>query len=251
MSQLASGAGGLPSKTRRTPSRRTWSPLSAWLGVVESQKAAAAAARAAGSSPSGSIPWTVLRSSPCRSSAAVVGRSSSSKLSKKPRTAVSVPSGSTPPSPHARLRKSSGSFRGCPASPDPTTQSTAENHLCVVPWRLGDGAAVGALGGWAGGGYLVAADQLAEDDGHLELGEGGAEAAADAAAEGDPGVGAGRVVEEALGEEPLGFGVDLRVAVDQVDAGDDPGAGRQLVAAELDRLGQLADHDHDHRAQPQ
>ena len=87
----------------------------------------------------------------------------------------------------------------------------------------------------------VAFDQLAEDDLHLELGEGGAEAAADAAAEGDPGVGAGRVVEEALGQEALRFRVDLGVAVDQVDAGRDRDAGRQLVAAELDRLGQLAE----------
>ena len=39
---------------------------------------------------------------------------------------------------------------------------------------------------------LAAGQHLAQDDPHLELGEGGAEAAADAAAEGDPGVGVGR-----------------------------------------------------------
>ena len=97
----------------------------------------------------------------------------------------------------------------------------------------------------------MALDQLLEDDGHLELGEGGAEAAANAAAEGDPGVGAGRGLEEALGEEAVRLGVDLGIAVDEVDAGGDRGAGGQLVAADLDRLGQLADHQHDHRAQPQ
>ena len=44
-------------------------------------------------------------------------------------------------------------------------------------------------------------EDLAEDDPHLELGEGGAEAAADAAAEGDPGVGVRLLLEEALGLE--------------------------------------------------
>src|SRR3954452_16575862 len=233
-SQSASASGGLPSKARRTPSRRTWSPLSAWLGLVASQKAAAAAARAAGSLPSGSIPWTVLSNSPCRSSAAVVGRSSSSKLSKRPSTAESVPSGSTIavasrtaseivgivsrlpgftratyPLPDV-IDPSGGAHAAegqCLARPVAAGASqrrfmaSGENHLSVVAWRLGDRAAVGALRGGVCRGDLVAADQLAEDHGHLELGEGGAEAAADAAAEGDPGVGAGRVVEEALGQE--------------------------------------------------
>ena len=102
---------------------------------------------------------------------------------------------------------------------------SAENHFGVVPGGLGDGAAEGALGLRVGRADLVALDQLPEDDRHLELGEGGAEAAADAAAEGDPGVGAGRVVEEALGEEAVRFGVDLGVAVDQVDAGRRGDAG--------------------------
>src|SRR3954454_24411160 len=207
-SQSASASGGLPSNARRTPSRRTWSPLSAWLGLVASQKAAAAAAMAAGSSPSGSIPRTVLISSPRRSSAAVVGRSSSSKLSKKPRTAVSVPSGSTiavasrtasemvgivsrlpgltrPLYPTARGPKTQNEFRDGPKrllGDDKSARRLVQYDLGVPSRGLGDGAAEGALGGWVGGGDLVAADELAEDYRHLELGEAGAEAAADAAA---------------------------------------------------------------------
>jgi hypothetical protein len=49
-------------------------------------------------------------------------------------------------------------------------------------------------------------DDLAQHHPHLLLGEGGAEAAADAAAEGDPGVVLGALVEEALGAELEGLG---------------------------------------------
>ena len=113
----------------------------------------------------------------------------------------------------------------------------------VVARGLGDARRKGRARARVGRADLVALDQLLEDDRHLELGEGGAEAAADAAAEGDPGVGAGRVVEEALGQEAVRLGVDLGVAVDEVDAGGDRDAGGQLVAADLDRLGQAADHE--------
>src|SRR3954468_13076657 len=168
-SQSASDSGGSPAKVRRTPSRRTWSPLSAWLGLGASQKAAAAAASAAGSSPSGSIPWTVLSSSPCRSSAGVGGRWSSSKLSKKPITALSVPSGSTiavasrtaseivgivsrlpgftrPLLPHGP--KTQNGFRDGPKrllGGDKSARRLVEDDLGVPSRGLGDGAAEGGL----------------------------------------------------------------------------------------------------------
>src|SRR3954454_20074731 len=80
---------------------------------------------------------------------------------------------------------------------------SAEDDLGVVARGLGDRAAEDPLGPGVGRAEPVALDQLLEHDGHLELGEGGAEAAAHTAAEGDPGVGAGRVVEKALGQEAL------------------------------------------------
>src|SRR5262249_20547170 len=92
------------------------------------------------------------------------------------------------------------------------TLKRAEDHLGVAARGLGDRAPEGPLGLRPRGQDRPPADQLAEHDGHLELGEGGAEAAAHAAAERDPRVGAGRAVEEALGQEALGLGVDLGVA---------------------------------------
>ena len=62
------------------------------------------------------------------------------------------------------------------------------------------------------------------------------EAAAPAAAEGDPRVGAGRLIEEALGPERVGVGVDLGVVMDQVGVRDQADAGRIGPAADLDRL---------------
>ena len=108
---------------------------------------------------------------------------------------------------------------GLPLDPRQRGYRLAEDDLGVVP-RVSviarrKARSDGGFGGW----IVVALDQLAQDDLHLELGEGGAEAAADAAAEGDPGVGAGRVVEEALGQEAVRLRVDRRVAVDEVDAG--------------------------------
>ena len=64
---------------------------------------------------------------------------------------------------------------------------------------------------------LAAAEHLAQDDPHLELGEGGAEAAADAAAEGDPGVGVGPCLEEALGPEGERLGIDVGAGVGEPD----------------------------------
>ena len=68
--------------------------------------------------------------------------------------------------------------------------------------RLGVGSAeVGAL------------DELAQDRPHLVFGEGGADAAAHAAAEGDPGVVVGLALEEALGPELLRLGEEVLAVV--------------------------------------
>ena len=64
---------------------------------------------------------------------------------------------------------------------------------------------------------VAAGQHLAQDDPHLELGEGGADAAADAAAEGDPGVGVRAVLEEALGAEGEGLGVEVGAGVGEPD----------------------------------
>src|SRR4051794_18022836 len=118
------------------------------------------------------MPWTVLSSSPFRSSAAVVGRSSSSKLSKKPRTAVSVPSGSTiavasrtaseivgivsrlpgftrPLYPPADGPKSRNEIRDGPkrllGGDKSARRPLVQDYGGVVPGGLGDRAAEGAL----------------------------------------------------------------------------------------------------------
>src|SRR6201996_5568979 len=93
-----------------------------------------------------------------------------------------------------------------------------QDHLGVAPRSLGDRAAHVALGRRVGGFDHPPRDQLLEHDRHLLLGERGTEATAHAAAEGDPGVGAGRGLEEALWPEAIGLRVDRRVAVDEVDA---------------------------------
>ena len=60
----------------------------------------------------------------------------------------------------------------------------------------------------------------------FEQGEGGAEAASGSAAEGDPGVGAGAGVEEALGAEGEWVGVEVGAAVEECDVRDGERAGR-------------------------
>src|SRR3954452_5062593 len=86
---------------------------------------------------------------------------------------------------------------------------------------------------------------------HLHFRVAGGEAATDAAAERDPGVGAGLPADEALRKEAAGLLVEALVAVDQVDAGGDDRPRRQLVTAEAHRLQQGADDDRDRRPQPQ
>src|SRR5436853_6305297 len=89
----------------------------------------------------------------------------------------------------------------------------------------GDVAPLRDLDALAAVAQLAAAEQGAEDDLQLQHREAGAEAAAAAAAEGDPAVGAGGGVEEALGTEGVGLGVDLRVVMDEVGVGDEGTAG--------------------------
>src|SRR4051812_8800894 len=79
----------------------------------------------------------------------------------------------------------------------------------AVAGRERDVAAGDALGAAGAGAQVEAAQDLGQDDAHLHLGEGGAEAAAHPAAVGDPRVGRGRLVEEALRAE----GVRVRVRV--------------------------------------
>src|ERR1700761_952143 len=94
---------------------------------------------------------------------------------------------------------------GIDAKPTPARPPAdlGEDDLGVAARRLGDRAAVVALRRRVGRPQLAPRDQLFEHDRHLLLGEGGAEAAAHAAAERDPGVGAGRRLEEALGTEAI------------------------------------------------
>src|SRR4051812_25245206 len=79
---------------------------------------------------------------------------------------------------------------------------------------------------------LDLAQDRPKDDAHLELGEGGTDAAAGAAAKGDPAEGLRLLIEEALGPEPIWLGVDVGARVGQVDRGADDGADREVVAAQ-------------------
>ena len=101
-----------------------------------------------------------------------------------------------------------------------------------VPWRgrEGDVAAGDALGAAGGGAQVEAAQDLAQHDAHLHLGERGAEAAAHAAAVGDPRVRRGRLVEEALRAEGVRVRVGLGAGVGEPDRGGDVGAGGEVDA---------------------
>ena len=88
--------------------------------------------------------------------------------------------------------------------------------------------------------------ELAQHHLDLELGEARTEAAPHAAAERDPGVGAGRRLEEALGPEGARVWVDVRAPVHQVDARRNVHARRQQPPADLHRLREAAQHQRDH-----
>src|SRR5581483_10747320 len=61
---------------------------------------------------------------------------------------------------------------------------------------------------------LALAQHLPQNNLHLQQGEAGTQAAPTTAAERDPGVRAGRLLEESLRSEAVGLLVDLRVVVD-------------------------------------
>src|SRR4051794_25904891 len=82
---------------------------------------------------------------------------------------------------------------------------------------------------------LQALEQHAQDDVELHVSERGADAAADAAAERDPAVGVGQLVEEALGQEAVRLGEEVGIEVREAGAEADQVARRQLVAADLER----------------
>ena len=96
-----------------------------------------------------------------------------------------------------------------------------------------------------------ALEDLRQRDAHLHLREGGAEAAPHAAAERDPGVGRGRVVEEALGPEGVGLRVAVGARVGEPDRGRHVRPGGQHVAVDTQLLAQAPARERDHRPQPQ
>ena len=123
-----------------------------------------------------------------------------------------------------------------------------------VPWR-GENVTLrrATRSARAGRGAQVeAAQDRAEHDAHLHLGEGGAEAAADAAAVRDPGVGRRRLVEEALRAERVRLRVGVRAGVGEPDRGRDvgarPGAWTPSATSSVD---EPAAGERDDRAQPQ
>src|ERR1044072_1143883 len=73
----------------------------------------------------------------------------------------------------------------------PCRTAIGHDHGCALLWREGDVAAADLLRRRAGLVQLAAAEDLAQHDPHLELGEGGADAAAGAAGEGNARVGVG------------------------------------------------------------
>ncbi len=85
------------------------------------------------------------------------------------------------------------------------------------------------------GSQLAAGQHGPHHDLHLEHREARADAAAPAAAERDPGVGAGRLLEEALGAELVRVRVDRRVVMDEVGVRHQADARRVGPAADLER----------------
>src|ERR671910_1485304 len=118
--------------------------------------------------------------------------------------------------------------------------AAALHHELAAPLgREHDRAAHAALRPRAGGADVQPGNQLPEDDLHLHLSEARAEAAAHAAAERDPGVRAGRVLQEALRAEGARVLVDVWAPVDQVDARDDLHTRGEQAATDLHRLREL------------
>ncbi len=93
---------------------------------------------------------------------------------------------------------------------------------------------------------LHAFEQHAQHDVHLHVREGGADAAADTAAERDPRVGVGQHVEEAVGVEVVGVLEQLRVVVREACGDQYPRANRQAIVTELERLTRVAARERDY-----
>src|SRR5205085_10874337 len=86
-----------------------------------------------------------------------------------------------------------------------SARSSRQHHLGVVARRLRDRASEHALPGRPHRLELPALDELSKDHLHLEVSEGSPDATPHAAAERDPGIGSGRLVEEPLRLESLGI----------------------------------------------
>src|SRR6185312_16791396 len=109
------------------------------------------------------------------------------------------------------------------------TASRGRSHynLSVIARCLCDRAPVHPLGFSSRRSQGAPQDELAQDGLHLELSEGGAEAAPYATAEGDPGVRPTRLsslgLQEALEQELVRARIDVRASVHEVDRGRDRG----------------------------
>ena len=90
--------------------------------------------------------------------------------------------------------------------------------------------------GPVGGLKLHPAQHLAQHHPHLDHGEPGAQAAAVAAAERQPGRRAQRRAHHPVGVEPFRVGVEPGAGVHQPDSGGHHDPGRQVVAGDLDRF---------------
>ena len=126
-------------------------------------------------------------------------------------------------------RSGSGPRRQPTPSPPRTLGRLGERPLEHDPRALRrdhrDVADLDLFGCGVDGTQLGPLDEFAQDRPHLVFGEGGADAAADAAAEGDPGVVVDLAVEEALGAERLRLGEGVLAVVEGGDRREDEGAG--------------------------
>src|SRR5271154_3748618 len=111
--------------------------------------------------------------------------------------------------------------------------SRAHEHLGALGRDHRDVAMARALGRGIGGEHVGAARDRSQDHALLSHRQGGAEAAADAAAERYPRVGARLHTEEALGAKRKRLGVEVLAMVQQQDADEHRGACGQTPLSEL------------------
>src|SRR5262245_63876333 len=115
------------------------------------------------------------------------------------------------------MATTAGSCRSGWATAGPGSDPRLDDHAAASVRCERDRAALNPFGGAALGQELDLAQDRAQHDPHLVEGEARAQAAADASAEGNPFVGAGLAIEEALGAEAVRLGIQLGPAVEQVD----------------------------------